>query len=89
MAQWAAHDGSHQVAFGVHVGHALLVYDLPRLGREFVPDEGQELFYLLHLVQFQGGTRIALDAAGAATGGQIAQEFLFQYVETDDNVSNL
>ena len=60
-------DGSHQVAFPIHVGHTLFVNNSLRLGRQFLPDEGQDFFNLFYLVQFQGSTGITLDAAGTAT----------------------
>ena len=60
----AIDDGCHQVAFPVHVGHALLVDNSPRLGRQFIPNERQDFFNLFYLFQFQGSTGITLDAAG-------------------------
>ena len=75
-AVFATHDGRHQLAFRVGVGHTLTVHNGLSLSGHLGPGSVQRRFDLADFSEGDGRAGIALDAAGTATGTEVAAELL-------------
>ena len=82
----AAHDACHQVAVGVVVGHALLIYHGLRLCCHVVPNAVERVFYACYLFQCDWCSCIPFHAADAFACVKVAAEVLCDDVRRDQYV---
>ena len=85
----AADDAGDEVAVAVAIGHSLFVEHFARTGTELHAHGGEHALEFATLLGRDGSAGFAFDAAGAATGGEIATKMFGENIGRQEHVAYL